>query len=108
MAVYGVSWWSPVGQEMGQEVLSGDLFLFVSRNRIRARVLVFDGSGLCLLSKRLERGQFASLWREGGRGPLRLSQGELPVFLEGSQLVGRRSLVPAEMTEKDLALGARV
>jgi transposase len=97
-----------VEQELGCEALSGDLFLFVSRDRIRAKVLVFDGSGLCLLSKRLERGQFASLWREGEGGALRLSQGELSLFLEGSQLVGRRRLVPEDMTEKDLALGARL
>ena len=31
--------------------MSGDLFLFVSRDRIRAKVLHFDGTGLCLYVK---------------------------------------------------------
>jgi len=37
------------------------LFLFVSRNRKRAKVLYFDGTGLCLLAKRLEKGRFAAV-----------------------------------------------
>ena len=46
-----------VEQDMKRDVLSGDLFLFVSRNRKRAKVLYFDGTGLCLLAKRLDRGR---------------------------------------------------
>jgi len=93
-----------VEQELGLDPLSGDLYLFVSRNRQRAKILLFDGSGLCILMKRLERGRFASLWRriEGGR--VRLSRAELALFLEGSSVVGRRRLVPEEMTGKDLAI----
>ena len=44
-----------VVQDLERDVLSGELFLFVARNRVRAKVLVFDGSGLCLLAKRLEK-----------------------------------------------------
>jgi transposase len=36
--------------------LDGDVFLFVSRNRIRAKALHFDGTGLTIYAKRLERG----------------------------------------------------
>lgn len=82
-----------VRQRMGLDALSGDAFLFVSRNRVRAKVLVWDGSGLCLYAKRLERGRFASLWRESDR--LELSAAELELFLEGSELVGKMRLVPA-------------
>jgi len=32
---------------MGRNVLSGDLYLFVARRRKRAKVLYFDGTGLC-------------------------------------------------------------
>jgi transposase len=93
-----------VEQELGLDPLSGDLYLFVSRNRQRAKVLLFDGSGLCILMKRLERGRFASLWHRVEGGRVRLSHAELALFLEGSQVVGRKRLVPEEMTEKDLAI----
>ena len=97
-----------VEQELGRSVLAGDLFVFVSRNRIRAKVLVWDGSGLCLLAKRLERGKFACLWHDRKRSQIELSQAELALLLEGSKEVGRRRLSPRLFEEKDLALGRRV
>lgn len=45
-----------VKEALKQDLLSGSLFLFVSRNRKRAKVLYFDGTGLCLFAKRLEKG----------------------------------------------------
>ncbi len=48
--------------ELKADPLSGDLFLFTNRRRTRAKVLLWDGTGLCLYQKRLERGRFASLW----------------------------------------------
>jgi len=68
--------------EMERELLDGDLFLFVSRDRKRAKVLYFDGTGLCLLAKRLERGQFAAPWKQR-RKEMTLS--ELALFIEGSE-----------------------
>ena len=41
-----------VREGMGQDPLSGDLYLFVSRNRIRAKVLLWDGTGLCVYAVR--------------------------------------------------------
>ena len=93
-----------VEQDLKRDVLSGELFLFVARNRVRAKVLVFDGSGLCLLAKRLEKGRFACLWRHRRGGALRLSRAELSLFLEGSQVVGRKRLVPENLTQKELAI----
>lgn len=93
-----------VEQDLGRDVLSGELFLFVARNRVRAKVLVFDGSGLCLLAKRLEKGRFACLWRDRRGGTLRLSRAELGLFLEGSQVVGRQRLVPEKLDPKELAI----
>ncbi len=83
-----------VSQGLGRDPLSGDLFVFVNRNRQRAKVLLWDGTGLCLYSKRLERGRFACLWREGRSVSLRLTVSELALFLEGSTLVGKVSLSP--------------
>jgi len=93
-----------VTEELRLEVLSGDLFLFVARNRIRAKVLVFDGTGLCLYSKRIEKGQFACLWEKQRGSVLRLTRAELGLFLEGSHRVLRKRLSSKELTKKDLAI----
>lgn len=81
--------------------LSGDLYVFVSRDRHRAKVLFWDGTGLCVYAKRLERGRFACLWQESG--PLRLTMSELQLFLEGSTAVGRIMLSPPIFVQKSLA-----
>jgi transposase len=52
--------------------------------------------------KRLEKGRFASLWRDADRGELELTESELRLFLEGCSLVGRVALSPARLSEKDL------
>lgn len=86
---------------MQKELLSGDVFLFVSRNRKRAKALLWDGTGLCLYAKRLEKGRFTALWASEpgeGRSPgeaLRMTMSELALFLEGSELAGRVALSPA-------------
>lgn len=49
-------------QQLGQDPLSGDLFVFISRRAIQVKVLYFDRSGLCIWSKRLESGRFISDW----------------------------------------------
>jgi transposase len=84
-----------VAEGLGRDVLSGDLFLFVSRNRRRAKVLYWDGTGLCVFAKRLERGRFAAPWERGTGQELRLTVSELTLLLEGSELVGQMPLSPA-------------
>lgn len=76
-------------------VLSGDLYLFVSRNRKRAKVLFWDGTGLCVYAKRLEKGRFTAVWSEPEEAQLRLTMTELQLFLEGTELLGRLPLSPA-------------
>lgn len=74
---------------MGHEVTAGDVFVFVGKGRRRAKVLWFDGTGLCLLAKRLEKGRFVALWERA-----ELTSSELTLFLEGSEAVGRIELSP--------------
>jgi len=47
-----------VHDRLGQDPLSGHLFLFSNRARSRLKVLVWDGSGLWVCAKRLEKGRF--------------------------------------------------
>ena len=91
-----------VANVLGRDPLSGDVFLFVSRNRKRAKALLWDGTGLCLYAKRLERGQFAKLWGDGETSQLQLTMAELALFLEGSHLVGKVPVSPSEMCFKCL------
>jgi transposase len=92
-----------VGQKLERDPLCGDLFLFVSRDRVRAKVLHWDGTGLCVYAKRLERGRFARLWSEQEGEPVRLTVSELELFLEGSKMVGKVSLSPPEIVHFSLA-----
>lgn len=87
-----------VERELGQDPLSGDAFLFVNRRRKSAKVLLFDGTGLCIYAKRLATGQFARLWRDGGAAALSLSMTELALFLEGADLSERLPLTPEKVT----------
>jgi transposase len=47
-----------VRDRLGQDPQSGHLFLFSNRARTRLKALVWDGSGLWVCAKRLERGRF--------------------------------------------------
>lgn len=94
--------WALATQELGHDVLKGDLFLFVGRDRKKAKVLFFDGTGLCLLHKRLSKGLFAALWRQAQGPQLQLSRTELQLFLEGSEVVGRIALSPAPLQRAEL------
>jgi len=84
-----------------RRVLDGELFLFVNRRRNACKVLVWDGTGLCIFQKRLERGQFAKLWREDGSA-VRLTASELALFIEGCALVGRSELSPDQIVPNPL------
>lgn len=88
--------------QLEQDPLSGDLFLFVSRSLKRAKVLLWDGTGLCLYSKRLERGRFARLWGGEDSVSVELTMSELSLFLEGSRLVGKVPISPQKLCLKCL------
>jgi transposase len=92
-----------VTEGVQRDPLSGDVYIFVSRDRVRAKVLHWDGTGLCIYAKRLERGRFARLWRDDGDAPMTLTVSELDLFLDGSTVVGRVTLSPPAMTHFSLA-----
>lgn len=86
-----------VTYELKRDLLAGDVFLFVGRNRRRAKALYFDGTGLCLFAKRLEKGRFSAPWQMRASATMRLTMNELALFFEGSELVGRVRLSPAPL-----------
>lgn len=87
---------------LGRDVLSGHFFLFVSRDRKRAKVLFFDGTGLCLLAKRLSKGRFAPVFERARQGVLQMTPSELTLFIEGSEAIGNVELSPPLLTLSDL------
>jgi transposase len=97
-----------VRAELGRDPMSGDLFLFVGRDRRRAKVLYFDGTGMCVFYKRLDKGRFASVWHNERDRQIEMTSTELTLFIEGSSLVGRFPLSPPAINEKDIAIGIRV
>jgi transposase len=84
-----------VEQELGKDLLRGEIFLFLGRTRKRAKVLFWDGTGVCLFAKRLEKGRFADVWQRAATGALEMTLSELSLFLEGSVLIGEKSLSPS-------------
>ena len=89
-----------VKDELRRDPASGDMFLFVNRAWNRAKVLWWDGTGLCILQKCLERGRFAAPWKRTDDGVIRMTESELALFIEGSQLVFMGKLSPQEVEPK--------
>jgi len=92
-----------VTQGLQRDPLAGDVYLFVSRDRVRAKALHWDGTGLTIYAKRLERGRFAPVWRAEPDAPITLTISELDLFFDGSALIGRVPLTPPAITHFRLA-----
>ena len=80
-----------VRDSLGEDPLSGHLFLFTNRHQTRLKVLVFDGSGLWFCAKRLEKGRFAWPVTHPGQSRITLRPGELALLLNGIDLVQTKS-----------------
>ncbi|NJO00840.1 MAG: IS66 family insertion sequence element accessory protein TnpB [Bacteroidia bacterium] len=71
--------------KMGQDVLSGDVFIFMNRRRDKIKLLVWDRTGFVLYYKRLESGSFEL---PPGPDTLGLPWDMLVMLLEGVSLGG--------------------
>ncbi len=72
---------SLVQQQLASDPFSGQVFVFRGRRGDRIKVLWFDGDGLCLFAKRLERGRF--VWPQATAGGISLTPAQLSMLLEG-------------------------
>ncbi len=70
-----------VQQALRADPFAGDVFIFRAKRADRVRILVYDGTGLVLYSKRLETGRFC--WPSPADGVMRLSAAQLATLLEG-------------------------
>ena len=84
-----------VSNHLGEDPRSGHLFVFTNNTRTRLKILFWDGSGLWVCSKRLERGRFrwpsAELCEAGPTTKMRLSAAALAMLLGGLDPVSVRA-----------------
>jgi len=60
---------------------AGDVFIFRSKRRDRIKLILWDGSGLCMVTKRLEAGSFT--WPPVQDGAVTLSVAQLRMLFSG-------------------------
>jgi transposase len=70
-----------VTEALSADVFAGDVFIFRSRRSDRLKLLIWDGSGLCLVTKRLETGAFT--WPPVRDGAVTLNAAQLRLLFTG-------------------------
>lgn len=77
---------------------SGHLFVFRGKRGDYLKALYWDGSGMCLFAKRLEKGRF--IWPPLVDGGIVLSPAQLALLIEG--IDRRRTVAPVPVTTPTL------
>ena len=67
--------------KLAADPLSGHVFVFRGRRGDLIKVLWFDGDGICLFAKRLDRGRF--VWPKAEDGTVSLTRAQLSMLCEG-------------------------
>jgi len=70
-----------VQTKLEKSPMSGQVFIFRGRRGDLVKLICFDGDGLCLFCKRLERGKF--VWPQASEGVVSLTRAQLSMLLEG-------------------------
>ena len=70
-----------VQTKLEKSPMSGQVFIFRGRRGDLVKLIWFDGDGLCLFAKRLERGRF--IWPQATEGSVSLTRAQLSMLLEG-------------------------
>ena len=66
---------------LNEDPFGGHLFVFRGKRADRLKLLYWDGQGLCLYAKRLERGRF--VWPQSVNGTVSLTPAQLSMLAEG-------------------------
>ena len=85
-----------VQEQLKADPFSGTIYCFRSKRADRVKLVFWDGTGLCLLCKRLEDGKFR--WPRVQDGVMRLSAAQLSALLEGLQ--GGQAFLHRQRTDR--------
>jgi len=81
---------------LNQDPFSGHLFLFINSKRTSIKCLYYDGTGLVLICKRMEKGLFSRI-NPYRQGEIVLTPAEFALFFEGADLEKRFIDSPIEI-----------
>jgi len=70
-----------VREKMTADPFSGAVYVFRAKRADRIKLIFWDGTGLCLFAKRLEKGRF--VWPQAQSGAVSLTPAQLSMLLEG-------------------------
>lgn len=70
-----------VKEHLQADPFSGAIFVFRAKRADRVKLIMWDGTGLCLFAKRLEQGRFR--WPRIEDGTMRLTPSQLAALIEG-------------------------
>lgn len=82
-----------------QDPYSGHLFLFINKHRTSIKCLFYDGTGLVIIAKRLEKGLFSRI-NPLFSGEIILTAAEFALYFEGASLEKRFIESPSEIKKK--------
>lgn len=93
---------SKVKDVLLQDPFSGHLFVFLNGKRTTCKCLYYDGTGLVIISKRLEKGLFAKI-NPYYKGDVVLTQAEFSLFFEGADINKRFIESPSEQKSRQIS-----
>lgn len=78
--------WAAASEQLHEDPKSGAVFCFINRERTRLKLLYWDGTGVWVLAKRLERGRFSWLAAGDERAKVALAPEALAMLVGGVDL----------------------
>jgi transposase len=84
---------------LNQDPFSGHLFVFMNGRRTSIKCLYYDGTGLVIIAKRMEKGLFSKI-NPYRQGEVTLTAAEFALFFEGADLEKRFIDSPMAITKK--------
>ena len=73
--------WALASEKLQEDPFGGAWFVFINKDRNRLKILCWDGSGVWVLAKRLEKGRF--IWPNMEGGAVAISPAQLSYLLSG-------------------------